>query len=332
MNGRRDQYASPCAAPASLARVSPSRAQSSPMPMAAPPLLPHGADKRLRISANNWTTPVPAAPDDALSCGSGDQAPVHFIHVPKTAGATMEHYLPWRVTRHIGGPSAADKACSRMARSRCVWWHTPPRDWGSWPWGNQKKTATFCVVRHPLDRLLSEYKMTEEHKPSMNNSAALNKWILQAVATASRREFWLNRGQCHFLPQVEFVWDGSGQRTCQHTLCYEHLATDYDLLMRQLLGPYKTNGHDRLTWVPLDATRPVTHHGATNLTIADIGADAKHSVEKLYLKDMCFFGYAPADDIRCAPLIRQELGQPPRLSGLRARCSAPREAVHAPLH
>ena len=131
-----------------------------------------------------------------------------FLHIPETAGSTIE-------TLSI---DFKKKRCG-LREHGVVWrracdWHTPPRDLV--PRERLYPAAeTFCVVRDPLDRLLSEYKFENRgSRQKLRDAAAATRWIRYHAGHVARRR----RGdgalsapfpnRCHFLPQswLRPVW------------------------------------------------------------------------------------------------------------------------------
>ena len=102
-----------------------------------------------------------------------------FLHIPETAGSTIET-LGWKKKR------CGIREHGVVWRRACDW-HTPPRDLV--PRERLYPAAeTFCVVRDPLDRLLSEYKF--EHRGSrikLHDAAAAARWIRYHALHIARR-------------------------------------------------------------------------------------------------------------------------------------------------
>ena len=104
-----------------------------------------------------------------LPAAAGAARNLTFLHIPKTAGATIEE---------LGGPAGPFRKhkCGRanvtFKREHCDMWHVPPRDLlaGREAW--YPRDSTFCVVRDPVARLLSEFKFLHRQKPAQLNDAA----------------------------------------------------------------------------------------------------------------------------------------------------------------
>jgi hypothetical protein len=95
---------------------------------------------------------------------------------------------------------------------KCSYWHIPPRylehsapSFTVPPLRTENvyiNSKVFCVVRDPLDRALSEFKMrTKKAPPPNSTSAAVNAFLIELAST--QRFQPLCRHDCHFLPQYE---------------------------------------------------------------------------------------------------------------------------------
>jgi hypothetical protein len=212
-----------------------------------------------------------------------------FLHIPETAGSTLETLsMDWK-----------KKRCG-LREHGVVWrracdWHTPPRDIHPrerlYP-----SQQTFCVIRDPLDRLLSEYKF--EHRGSrdkLRDASMARRWIryhAYHIARRRREDSALSArfpNRCHFLPQTWFLWDAAGTCTCHHVLRFEFLEEDFDALMMSQGLPTRLN-----------QARNITHHLPSNLTRAAV-ADAAtlEAVREAYSDD---FALLPGVNGTCADL------------------------------
>ena len=159
-----------------------------------------------------------------LPAAAGAARNLTFLHIPKTAGATIEE---------LGGPGGPFRKhkCGRanvtFKREHCDMWHVPPRDLlaGREAW--YPRDSTFCVVRDPVARLLSEFKFLHRQKPAQLNDAAFaSDWVERAareLALARRADGALSGHNCHMLPQWWYVWDERGRCTCRFVLRFERV-------------------------------------------------------------------------------------------------------------
>ena len=139
----------------------------------------------------------------------GDK-PLVFLHIPKNAGSAINS----RYRRFL----IREKNFTKYKHQNCPYWHLPPRYWG--PYNPYKDNKTFCVVRHPVDKAVSEFKM--RHPKELNQPDTLlklEKWL-------RIKQWWSGGGiDCHMVPQYEYIWDENGQLANGTDLSNEHFLT-----------------------------------------------------------------------------------------------------------
>lgn len=124
-----------------------------------------------------------------------------FVHIPKTAGSSIEQALdmygyansgensifdPGRLFGHEYQLSTAFEIHNYLLRRQC--------DPESFTW--------FAVVRHPFYRFLSEYMWRRKWDPRLQCMTVLD-FLLRIVVPGSQHiDNFLYR---HFIPQVEFI-------------------------------------------------------------------------------------------------------------------------------
>jgi len=126
---------------------------------------------------------------------------VYFAHVPKCAGSAVEHYLRQR----FGGLGFADEHFFSLPNSlqwsRSSAQHVPVSILDRlFPSGFFD--ASFAVVRHPVDRLVSEFHYLRDHLLRIDPSESFSSWLSQidgALATTP----WLYDN--HLRPMTEMV-------------------------------------------------------------------------------------------------------------------------------
>ena len=120
---------------------------------------------------------------------------LHFVHIPKSGGSTIESGL-----RQMGGKAALLSA-SKLGFTTCTVQHMhaevhskliPP---GFYDYG-------FAVVRNPLDRLVSEYRMrvTEKEDP-----APFDEWARKVLRRSRKDPYVFDN---HIRPQHEYLTPG----------------------------------------------------------------------------------------------------------------------------
>ena len=138
---------------------------------------------------------------------------LEFIHIPKTAGTTIEdlgrkNNISWgRFNKNYNATEFAN----------CSLWHNPTRKYN---------TPTFCVVRDPVDRMVSEYKYwaKRNRKNHICSPDHMNRWLQNKIQKSDSDPDTEN---CHFRKQTNFT------KNCNHTLNFENLSESFDELMQE---------------------------------------------------------------------------------------------------
>ena len=122
--------------------------------------------------------------------------PIEFIHIPKTGGQAIEawglhHGLAWGGCRlKAGGPSWPAHPGKFGSYTRgCSSFHIPPVAWEAAHTPPFAATApTFCVVRHPFTRAVSEYTWQAKWTPYWRtcNAAWSKRCLCSALARLLR--------------------------------------------------------------------------------------------------------------------------------------------------
>jgi hypothetical protein len=125
----------------------------------------------------------------------------YFAHVPKCGGTSVETYLAQRFGQlafYEPLPPTGDKA---RVWARTTGQHIPvsaldrliPPEW---------LASSFAIVRHPVDRLISDFCFWRDNVKSIPPDADLDAWFHEAAARI-RPDPYSRDG--HLLPQSEFV-------------------------------------------------------------------------------------------------------------------------------
>ena len=197
---------------------------------------------------------------------------VSFIHIPKTGGESIFHsalraeiywsriydYPRFRGLSQVNVQSDGPDVCSNGSWNRgcCSWFHIP----GSYlhdPRGYLQAPLRFCVLRDPIDRMVSEFYW--QHKQSSQeccdgghaceafNVNAFNLQIMKMINASNQKPYAFD---CHLLPQAAFVSTSfvfasdishsirekhlSNDQLCNVVLRTERLEEDFELLMLYL--------------------------------------------------------------------------------------------------
>ena len=228
------------------------------------------------------------------SGGSKSRIPLEFVHITKTAGSAIEEAaarsgVKWGVCHFKRvikfGPSCMfrDWEVPRPAYDRSAIpfhfkgtlgepWHTPPHWFRQNPYNN---TKTFCVVRNPYDRIVSEYysKFGGYKGNGRNNVTVMNGWIQKQLAPGMKR-------QVHRLPQHMYVYNMMGEKIIDHVLRFERLEEGFAALMDQ----YELN---------IDLPRRLNQRNASNsvLTTANLTEETIRVINTFYGDDFKRFSY-----------------------------------------
>jgi hypothetical protein len=127
-----------------------------------------------------------------------DNKNILFIHIPKTGGASIEHFFrrSGKVTMFDGRPNNPDFYCSPQHFHLALLKRLLPFNLFEYK---------FTVVRDPFMRLASEYKMRNRQK-FLNGKTILNfdDWV-EDIFVEYEKNLWVNDN--HIRPQSEFIDD-----------------------------------------------------------------------------------------------------------------------------
>jgi len=191
---------------------------------------------------------------------AGVKRNLSFIHIPRAGGTAVEDVrlraeklykapVPmWGVqdTIHQHGLSAIKNASFVDGKQipKCFLQHHPP---------NLNPAAfsdsdTFCVVRDPIKRMVSQFGFLVSMFGNRHNcsAASLNNYFHKSMTAAQTNPY---TNDCHLMPQVAYVqgWDStvlphgkadySKPRFCKHALRFDHIEDDFNSLMETYSYP-----------------------------------------------------------------------------------------------
>lgn len=199
-----------------------------------------------------------------------------FIHIPKNAGTTIEQIglhngIKWG-RYHVENDNILTQSKNADI---CYNWHVPPRLFGNY--NPYKKFATFCIIRNPISRLISEFKWYYSNDKSKDNKNDLNKWLNNALThdnvfiTGGIDRIGCRDG--HLFPQYFFIFDTLGNKICDHVLLIDDLTNQFNKLMKKY--NYKIRLNDNII------------HNKSNFTVNedDINKSNLIKIHKLYTVD-----------------------------------------------
>ena len=248
---------------------------------------------------------------------------LQLVHIPKTGGSTMElvasqHGLKWGMDRGSWPGGDCPFGCPETWQ-HCSPWHTPPAEFvihgGINPYEGYD---TFCVVRHPYSRLISEYTFMDAvcSAEGLNDAVhAMHKAInvsvgkielsfphmrSNALKIASQTQFgtvcsavdarfhsgecWRSKthSDCHWLPQHLYATD------CNHVLHVESLADDFGKMMRSYGNAIDAQEIDDNQCLPL---MPCDRPDHCKLPVSALDDKSLAMLRELYAEDFKQLGY-----------------------------------------
>eukprot|EP00438_Fugacium_kawagutii_P004960 Skav222391 [mRNA] locus=scaffold4422:47956:48567:+ [translate_table: standard] len=127
--------------------------------------------------------------------------------------------------------------------AHCSVWHTPPADDPVLA-QSYSRCKTFCVVRHPLDRWISEYQWHLLHWTTRRGRDPCSLQVLneysESLMNYSFPPALDYRADCHRVPQSKYVISNDGQRLhCNHVIRFENITAEFNALMKAYKHPQR---------------------------------------------------------------------------------------------
>ena len=211
------------------------------------------------------------------------QHEVVFVHIPKTGGQSIEGVflkalgIAWKDRDQLAmGPN------DDPARGPSKLAHLYAREYvemGHISAGDYQRFTSFAVVRHPFDRIVSEYRyrITARMKKGKPVPDDLYDGFDAFIRKEARNSFGdLAR---HMARQVDYVTDASGQVIVDHVFHLERLDAEIGPLLKKVFG--------RDVVLP----RSNASKAAEGITVAGMRADQKAYLYNRYRADFEMFGY-----------------------------------------
>lgn len=227
--------------------------------------------------------------EDSLQAGH-----LELIHIPKTAGTSMEE--AGEVNSIFWGTRSSGLWGTQLMEdgSECNRVHVPPGLLkGSNPY---LKATTFCAIRHPYSRAVSEYTYLldgdlqdpggsgwgrtyyERYKNGLYDlepcsPQGLNHFIKTTLALYKQGQKFID--DCHHVPQVDYIWDNTGRQWCMEPLSTESLPGSFDALMAAYGYPVMLADEPYYS----SATRCPT------ISVANLTAETRRLIDEVYAED-----------------------------------------------
>lgn len=182
-----------------------------------------------------------------------DPQKIRIAHVPDLARNQVQTLSV--VQDALGFAEDAKLKKERMAwtsnfhlQRNCYSQHMPPALLANHPYENpfSPPESNFCVVRHPYDRLISQFGFAEmfEFKSKSGEHFNCTAGSMNHYLTERLREVLLEgdlaRDDCHFVPQSLYVYGydkatgraDTSQTWCNHVLRFETAPAQFNTLMK----------------------------------------------------------------------------------------------------
>jgi hypothetical protein len=233
-----------------------------------------------------------------------------FVHIPKTAGISVEHVfldlmgLTWDtraalLLRHNDDPSRGPPRLAHLKASEYV-------SCGYLTQQEFDRYFKFSFVRNPWDRLVSEYKY-RGHPVRMDFKTYLFRHLPKPGFTDT---------YCHIVPQSEFLFDELGTLLVDFVGRYESLQTDFETVCARLGIPPSPLPHanrsleGRPPVKTLNDVKKLLRRWLWNLERKHTfphytqyyDSESREFVAELFRNDIQAFGYAFGDDRPAAAL------------------------------
>jgi hypothetical protein len=197
------------------------------------------------------------------------QRKVIFVHIPKTAGSSVESVLGCFNNPHKGYGIEKGKAKQHYS------WREYESALGPESFANYTK---FTIVRHPYTRFISEYYYCYIPGMGHKNGQSIDEFIDSCEKIVNNRSFGTSIHHDHFIPQWEFIYDERGNLKVDQLFYFEDLSAIKDFLAT-IVSPCK---------LPHILKK---QGNKLSLTPAQ-----KERIYKLYQKDFEMLGYDKDDD------------------------------------
>jgi hypothetical protein len=194
---------------------------------------------------------------------------LELVHIPKTGGmsiedaASLEGILWGYKNPEIHGCTSK----TRASYNGVTRWHVPPKCFlEKSPYQGKD---TFCVIRDPIDRLVSAYKYS--FKMGKHRNKNINLWIKNNFKQNGVSSIAYDG---HLDPQVNYIFDDNGNRTCRYVIPFNSLVPGVNKLME-------------MYFINARLSESVVHNASTmNVNVSHLNEESKRILTTFYKTDI----------------------------------------------
>lgn len=198
---------------------------------------------------------------------------IKFVHITKTAGTSIENIanqsgIKWG---RFDNAKLSQSPVQPGIPNKVSIWHLPLRFYQHNPYAN---CITFCVVRNPYTRMVSEFTCPHIGYRGVATPQILNTWIQQHLKKIQKNPFSYG---LHFIPQHLYVYDKEMKPMITHVLHFENLKTEFkefcDRYQLKLLLSEHANKRSQ------------------KVTVENLSQETKKLIESVYQQDFLLLDY-----------------------------------------
>lgn len=132
----------------------------------------------------------------------------HFVHINKTGGSSVEQAL--------GIPFSHKPAYEVIEEVGVKTW---------------ERFFTFTIVRNPWDKVVSHYHYRTQVNGQIVDGIGFKDWVREAYGNQNPKYY---ENPKMFMPQMDWITDGSRKIIVNFVMRFENLAKDFELLCAML--------------------------------------------------------------------------------------------------
>ena len=174
-----------------------------------------------------------------------------FRHIPKTAGSSIEKALK-NAGVNVGKHDERE-------RSKPCSWHNTTRV--------NPNATTWCVVREPLERFVSEHKYQSWNGLHSAGECSVNALNDHVKRVYDNKLHETNQAHCHYIPQSKY--------DCDIKLDFATINTEFPKFAHDVLGQ-NISFDEKIN----------TMTKKCELTVDDLTEDSKSKLREIYAEDI----------------------------------------------